>query len=258
MTGSLGRIAALAWTGHRQAVRDRVLLVLACACGAFVIGSVIVSQLTVGERGRIVMDLGLSSIGVLTLLTGTFIAVNQASRDIERRTIDTILSKPVARWELVVGRFAGVGMTVGLMTGAMMLLHSAILVTIGAHDAAMWKAAWLGYVSALLGTALALFVSSFATPLPAQFITLGCLLIGHTSKGLALLADRVDAPLAQWLLRLLYVAVPHFDQLNFGDQVVWHVEIPWAVVLRATVYGLSYAGLLVVLTAGILSRRDLA
>ena len=255
---SLARVRALAWNGHRQAVRDKALVVIAAFSVAMVLGSLIVSELTVGERGRVVTDFGLSSIDVLTLLLAVFVSINQVAKDIERRTIDTILSKPVDRWELVVGRACGIALTTGVVVLVLGILLSGLLLAVKAHDPQVWKCLLLSWIGAILAGSIALFVSSFATPLPAQFIALAILVIGHTSRGLVMLAERAELPLAKWILRVLYLVTPNFDLLNFRAQVVWHAEIPWLVVARGVAYGLGVSGVLLVLAAAVLSRRDLA
>lgn len=255
---SAARIAALAANGFRQAVRDKVLYVLAAFCGLLILGSVIVSQLTVGERSRIVLDLGLSATALLTSLTAVVVSISQLAKEIERRTIDTILAKPVSRWEFLVGRFGGMALTLGAMVLTMGVLHSVVLLAVDGLRPDAWKALLLTWVEAVLVAAMAFFVSSFATTVPSLFITLGFVVIGHTSWGLVLLARRVTWPAAQWLLRTGYVALPNLELLNVRAQVVWEVPIGWGYVLQAAAYGLAYSGFLVTLAAAILSRRDLA
>ena len=258
LAGSLARLLALALNGHRQAVRDKVLYVLAGFGALLILGSIVVSQLTVGERARIVMDLGLSANALLSGLTAVFVSINQLAREIERRTIDTILAKPVARWEFVVGRFLGLGLTLALLVGVMGGLHATVLVAVDAWDPAMLAALWLTWIEALLIAAIALFLSSFATTIPSMFVTLALVLIGHSSWGLVLLAKSLESPLAQWLLRVAYVALPNLEMLNVRGQVVWDVDIPWNYVAHASAYGLLYAGTLLLLSSAALARRDLA
>jgi ABC-type transport system involved in multi-copper enzyme maturation permease subunit len=258
LAASWARLVALALNGHRQAVRDKVLYVLAGFGGLLILGSIVVSQLTVGERARIVMDLGLSANALLSALTAVFVSVNQFAREIERRTIDTILAKPVARWELVVGRFLGLGLTLALLVAAMGALHAGVLVAVDAWDPAALAALWLTWIEALLIAAVALFFSSFVGTVPATFATLALIVIGHSSWGLVLLSKSVASPIAQWLLRVAYVALPNLELLNVRGQVVWDVAIPWTYVGQATAYGLLYALALLLLAAAALARRDLA
>lgn len=255
---SLVRMQALASNGARQAVRDKVLYVLAGFCAVLIVGSVIVSHLTVGERGRIVMDLGLSATSILATLTAVFVTINQVAREIDRKQIASLLAKPVARWELVVGRFVGMAATLGALVLFMGCLHAAVLAAVGGYDARLWPALWLTWMETLLVTAIALFLSSFITTLPSLFLTLALVVIGHTSFGLAMLADGVKAPFLKWLLRILYVVLPNLELLNVRSQVVWGVDIPASMTLLGTAYALGFSAVLLVLGSALLSRRDLA
>ena len=257
IAGSFARIRALAWNGMRQAVRDKVLYVLGGFCAVLIAGSVVVSTLTIGERARIVMDLGLSATAILSTLTTVFVTINQVAREIDRRTIASILSKPVARWELVAGRFCGMAVTLLVLVGTMGLLHAAVLRLVDGYSGAMWTALYLEYAETLVVVAIALCLSSFITTLPAIFLSLAFVVIGHTSQGLAMLADRLAAPLAIWILHLLYLVLPNLELLNVRDQVVWGVAIPPAMIAWGTTYALGYSALLLAIASFMLSRRDL-
>jgi ABC-type transport system involved in multi-copper enzyme maturation permease subunit len=256
--GCLERVLAIAGNGVRQAVRDKALVMLAAFCAILVLGSVVVSSLTVGERTRIVVDLGLSVISILTTLTAVLVSIGQVAREIERRTVDTILSKPVARWELLLGRFLGMAATLAIMVAVMGALHAAVLAVLGGLDPQLPHALFLGWVEAVLVSALALFFSTFTTSMPSVFITLGFVVIGHASWSLALMARSLQSRALQELLHVLYVVLPNLELMNVRDQVAWDVAVSGRYVAWATLYGLAYSGLLIVLGAAILSRRDLA
>ena len=258
MAGSANRIQALAWNGMRQAVRDKVLYVLVGFCALLIGGSTIVSQLTVGERARIVMNLGLSATSVLSTLTAIFVTINQVAREIDRKSIASILTKPVARWELLAGRFAGMATTLAAIQLTMVLLHCAVLASVDGYQSALWKAAWLGYIETLVVAALALFLSAFITTLPAIFLSLAFVVIGHTSEGLALMADRTESQATRFALEWLQRILPNLDVLNVRAQVAWGVDIPTSMLANGTLYGLGYATVLIVLGAFLFSRRDLA
>jgi ABC-type transport system involved in multi-copper enzyme maturation permease subunit len=255
---SAARVAALAGNSVRQAIRDRILSLLGGFCAVLVVASVVISELTVGERNRIVVDLSLSAIAMLTTLSAALVTIGQVAREIERRTVDTILSKPVARWELVAGRAGGMAVTLAVMVVAMGALSSVVLVALGGFTPELWKALYLGWLEAVLVAALALFFSTFTTSMPSLFITLGLVVIGHTSDGLLLMAARVESPALAWLLRTLHLVIPNLDLLTVRDQVVWGVTIPWGLLGWASAYALGVAAALVTLGAAILSRRDLA
>lgn len=259
MTGassSAARLLALAASGWRQAIRDKLLHVLGGFAAVLIGGSLIVSELTVGERSRIVVDLGLSAISVLANLVAVFVTINQAAREIERKTVVVVLTKPVARWELVAGRFLGMAATLALMVAIMGALHAALLAAIGGFTPSLVPALVLTWMEALIVAALALFFSSFATPLPSMFLTLAFIVIGHTSWGLRMLAETSGAAFKALLL-LLYRALPNLSLLNVRSAVTWGEAVPWTHVAQGGAYAFGYAAVLIVLASFALSRRDL-
>ena len=258
MSASIARVLALAGTGFRQALRDKVLYVLLGFAVVLIGGSLLISELTVGERGRIVMNLGLSVTSLLADLVAIFVTIGQVGREIERKTIIVIATKPVARWEILAGRFAGMALTLGLMITVMTALHASILVAVGGYRGALWQASLLALAEALLTCAIALFLSSFATPLPSMFLTLGFLVIGHTSWGLLMLAEGVKSELARTSLHVLYAVLPNFSLLNVRAFVTWGEAISWTTVGLGLAYGLGYSIVLLASGAFLFSRRDLA
>lgn len=255
---SAARVRTLAWNGMRQAVRDKVLYVLVGFCALLIGGSSFVSQLTVGERARIVMNLGLSATAILATLLAIFVTINQVAREIDRKSIASILTKPVARWELVVGRFLGMAATLAIIELTMALLHCAVLASIDGYQSSLWKAAWLGYIETLLVVAIALFLSTFITTLPAIFLSLAFVAIGHTSEGLHLMAARLESPFGKTLLDFLQRLLPNLDVLNVRAEVAWGLEIPARLLLHGTAYGLGLTAVLLVLGSMLFARRDLA
>lgn len=250
------RLFALAESGWRQALRDKLLHVLGGFAVVLIGGALIISELTVGERARIVLDLGLSATSLLANLVAVFVTINQAAREIERKTVVVILTKPVARWELVAGRFLGMAATLALMVACMGALHAALLATIGGFRKELLVALVLTWLEALLVAALALFFSSFATPLPSMFLTLAFIVIGHTSWGLRMLAETSGAAM-RTVLELLYRVLPNLSLLNVRSAVTWGDAVPWTHALHGGAYALGYSAMLLALASFALSRRDL-
>ena len=256
MTSALDRLLALAGSGWRQAIRDKLLHVLGGFCVVLIGGSLVVSELTIGERDRIVLDLGLSATSLLANLIAVFVTINQAAREIERKTVVVILTKPVARWELLAGRFLGMAATLALMVACMGILHGIVLGTIGAWQADVVQVLVLTWLEAVLVAAIALFFSSFATPLPAMFLTLAFIVIGHSSWGLLMLAEQAG-PAGKLLLGALYRALPNLALLDVRSAVTWGQGVPWSHVTQGTAYALGYSAMLLALGSFALSRRDL-
>ena len=105
------RIIPIASNTFREAVRDRVLYNLVLFVLLLTASAIFLGELTAGQETRTIVNLGLSA----TLLFGTFIAifvgVSLVSKEIERRTVYAIFSKPIGRGEFIIGKYLGLCLT---------------------------------------------------------------------------------------------------------------------------------------------------
>ncbi len=127
---TVSAVVATALNTYREAVRDRVLYLL-LVFALLVIGvSRMLSLLTVGSEEKIIKDLGLSAISFFGTLTAVFVGVSLVFKEIERRTIYTLLARPVARWQFVFGKFAGL---------FAVLVTNATLMTVALFAVLLWR-----------------------------------------------------------------------------------------------------------------------
>jgi Cu-processing system permease protein len=118
------RIYAIALTAFREAIRDRILfavlgLGIASTCLGLGMGA-----LSTGEATRIVVDHGLVTISLLANLVAIFLGANFLYKELELRTLYVLLARPVARYEIVLGKFMGILVTVSVfiaLTGSALL-----------------------------------------------------------------------------------------------------------------------------------------
>jgi ABC-type transport system involved in multi-copper enzyme maturation permease subunit len=112
---------ALARTSVAEALRDRVLYALLLFAVGLILMSAVLSNLTLGYRDRIVTDLCLSAVTFAGMAMAVLLGVGSVAREIERRTVQPLLAKPITRTSFVIGKFAGVSATVALNVGLMMI-----------------------------------------------------------------------------------------------------------------------------------------
>src|SRR5256885_1103482 len=118
--GGLQRIRAIAVNAFRESVRDRVLYNLILFVLILVGASVFISELSVDQEAKFIADLGLSAMVVFGALIAIFIGVGLVYKEIERRTIYNLLSKPVHRHEFIVGKYFGLCLT--LLVNSLVML----------------------------------------------------------------------------------------------------------------------------------------
>jgi len=249
-------IWAIASNTFREAIRDRILYLLLVFALLLMGLSQVLSLLTVGGEEKIIKDLGLASISLFGVLTAIFIGVALVSKEIERRTIYTIVSKPIHRHEFLLGKYFGLALTLFVNTSVMTLWFYLILFLKGFADARLLLAIAMIFLELLLVTAFAILFSSFSTPILSTLFSLALYLVGHLTWSLTLLEERVKSPAGRGLCRILYWTLPNLEIFNIKGEVVHGAPVPVQILLWGFLYFFGYSGAVLALACLILRQRD--
>ena len=254
----------------RESVRDRVPYNLVLFAVLLIAASYLLGQLTAGQDVKIIKDLGLAATSVFGLFIAVFIGIGLVSKEVERRSIYALLSKPVSRPQFIAGKYAGLVLTLATNMTVMTLALYAILGYISWTETAQLKAGWetpatdpallkallLILVELMLVTAIALFFSTFSSPILSAALTFGLYVVGHFNADLRNFDRVVESRAAAWLARGLYHVLPDFAAFDVKTQVVHGIHVP-AMYLASTVgYGAAYIAALLLGATFIFSRRD--
>jgi ABC-type transport system involved in multi-copper enzyme maturation permease subunit len=254
----------------RESVRDKVLYNLVAFAILLMGTSYLLGQLTAGQDVKIIKDLGLAATSIFGLFIAIFIGIGLVSKEVERRSIYSMLAKPIARHQLVLGKYAGLLLTLAVnltvMTGALYFVLGYMswmedpFVKKGweapALDPRMLKAIALIFVELALVTALALFFSTFSTPILSAALTFGLFIAGRFSADLRNFNQVVDSPAAAALASALYWIVPNLAPFDVRSAVVHAQPIPFGQMALAAGYGALYIAGLLVVASFIFTRRD--
>jgi hypothetical protein len=115
------KIRAIALNTFKEAIRDRILYLLFFFAAIALIFSRLLAVLTVGDRAKIVKDVGLASISIFGVLMAILIGTGLVYKEIDKKTVYTLLSKPIQRWQFLLGKFS-VSSTLFIMTAVMGLI----------------------------------------------------------------------------------------------------------------------------------------
>src|SRR5204863_2671728 len=113
-TAAMKAILEIAVNVFRESVRDKVLYNLVLFAVLMIGASYLVGQLTAGQDLKIIKDLGLSATSIFGLFIAVFIGIGLVSKEVERRSIYGLLSKPIHRSHIVLGKFAGLVLTLAV------------------------------------------------------------------------------------------------------------------------------------------------
>ena len=251
------RIQAIALNTFREAVRDKVLYSLVFFAIVMIGGSVLVAELTIGEQDKIIRDVGLAAISIFGLLIAISIGIGLIYKEIERKTIYTIASKPVARWQFLVGKYLGLLATLAVEVLIMSVAFWVTLTFIGAGSSgAVVSAIWLTFVEMAVVTAVATLFGCFTSPMLAALFTVGITLIGKWSQDLLVLGQRSESPVVSAVTEIAYRVLPDLSRFDLRTEAAYGLEVEWEYVAYATGYGAAYSAALLVVASLIFRMRD--
>jgi ABC-type transport system involved in multi-copper enzyme maturation permease subunit len=256
----LNKTLAIALTTLREALRERLLHNLLVFAVLLVIGSLTISQLTLGEQFRIVANIGTSATQVFGTLIAVFLGVGLVSRELDRRTCYPALARPVSRAGFVVGKYVGLLATLALNVALMALATAVVLLsyrgTLAFLDGAYAATFLLTGVQLAICGAFAVLFSTFTTATLASIYTLAIVgagwLFGEV-RGFWLQARQTEL---KSLVQVLDALLPNMSLLDLKESVTYGDPVTLGSVVARAAYGLGYAGILIFLAAVLFSRRD--
>ena len=258
--GSLWRMSAIARNAFREAVRDRVLYNLVLFVLLLTAASIFIGELSGGQERKIIVDLGLSAMLLFGMFIAIFVGVGLVYKEIERRTIYAVFSKPVGRGEFLVGKYLGLCLT--LLVNVLVMgvgVSLALLYVSRGWDPlipTIWPAVLLIYIELMLLTAIALLFSSFSSPALSALLTFLTFVIGHFSADLKVLAGSLGSTGARGFFTALYYLLPNLANYSFITPAA-HGRTPSAgFVLATALYALVYIGVVLAAATLIFSRRN--
>ncbi|MEJ7577194.1 MAG: ABC transporter permease [Pyrinomonadaceae bacterium] len=254
------RILAIARNAFREAVRDRVLYNLVLFVLLLIVAAMFLGELSGGEEQRIIVNLGLSAMLVFGAFIALFVGVGLVYKEIERRTIYAIFSKPVGRGEFLIGKYLGLCLTLAVNVAVMGAgLSLALLYVRGGGDPlalTIWPAIGLIYLELITLTAVALLFSTFSSPALSALCAFAIFVIGHFSRDLNAFATSLGSTGARLLFGALYYLLPNLANYSFiAPAARGDVPSP-AFFLLAAVYAFLYIVVLLAAATLIFNRRN--
>jgi Cu-processing system permease protein len=248
---------AIAANTVRDAVRNRVLYALVFFAVVMIGTSVVLATLSYVERERILQDVGLGAIRFFGAAIAIFIGVGLIHREVERRTIYTILSKPVTRAAFLAGKYLGLVATLWLQLAVMFAAFALASLAAGAPlDGGHAIALGLMAVELAVVVAFATLFSSFATPFLAACYSLGLYLVGHLTRDLRGLGAASDSEVVQQATVWIHRALPDLSSLNRSIEAVHGLPIPLPEVGFALLGGVAWCGAFLLVAVWVFERRD--
>ncbi len=250
------KVLSIALNTFRENLRDKLLYNLLVFALLMIGSSLLLMRLTLGEFHRLLLDVGLGSINIFGVLIAIFVGIGLVNKEIEKKTIYTIVSKPVARYQFLVGKYLGLTLTLLVntlvMAGGLLLVLFAQSVPI---ESMLFKALGLIFMEFMVITAVALLCSTFTSATLSAIFTLATYVIGHLTADLKTFGEKMDEGMRAVVTGLYYI-LPNLERFNLKGNVIHHIEVSGTDLLLIVVYGLTYVSFLLMSASIIFQRRD--
>ena len=254
------RIVHIASNTFREAVRDRVLYNLIVFALLLSGAAILVGQISIDIEKLVVINLGLTAVSLFGVVIAIFVGIGLVSKEIEKRTLYTVLSRPVRRWEFIVGKFFGLAGTLVVNTFFMAIGVFGALLYVAHHyhkpDAWILVAVYFIILQFLMVCALALLFSSFSSPLLSAVFAFSLFVIGTFAEDLRAFAAMAHG-LSRWLATGAAYLVPNFAALNIVGSVAHEQPVAGHLIFYNTAYALAYAAMALSGAVLIFEYRDL-
>jgi len=271
-------VSAIAVNSFREGVRDRILYVFIVFAVAVIALGKVIGWVSVGEDIKVVRDIGLAAMGLFGVMIAVFVGSNLIHKEIEQRTIYTVLARPVGRGEFVLGRYFGLLGLVCTLTAAMAVfftIYQAILVWAGASglneaeggaiSLPLIRVQFLIVYQFVMIVALAVFFSTATTPVLSAVFTFVAYVLGHMVNWIYSFSDMMlekRTPtffdhFMSWVLKVFYYLVPNLETFDMRLRAVHGLDISNTEFLLALLYGASYSAMVLLGAYLVMNRRRL-
>jgi len=263
------RIWSVAHNTFIEAIRDRVLFSLILFAFVMILSSLIFAGISAEQYNKIVKDLGLTAISLIGIMISIFLGMGLVYKEIEKKTVYNIFSKPIRRYEFILGKYLGLSFTLLVNTAAMaFILFLLVLYTEmrhaglikyyygGHYYAEFFKAVYFEYLEFIVIIGIALVFSSFTTPVMSVLFTFFLFAIGRFSSDIRLLAEQVKNPVVGFLTEVIYRVIPNLEKFDVRREAVYGGSVSVELILYTTAYAILYILALLVLSIIIFEKRE--
>lgn len=251
------RVLLLASNTLKELIRDRTLL------GLLIFGLVVIAvseafgMISAGEDVKFVIDISLGAMLLFAVLISVMGGTGLVYREMERKTIYTIVSRPVRRWEFVVGKYVGLLVLLAVNVAAMGLLFLGYLSLMGGSiGLTLFQAILMTFLEVMVVTAVALLLSTLTSPMLGAIITFTLFLVGHGTGELKLLSEGASNQFLRLLFGGAYYVLPNLENFNIRAEAAHYVTVEWTRVGIAGLWAAAYSTLAVLMAIVVFERRN--
>lgn len=251
------KVITVAKNTLKENIRNKVYYIFLIFALSMIFGSILLADLSMGAQIKIIKDMGLSVIAVFGVLTALFLGMNLLYKEVDKKIIFNVLSKPVARWQFILGKYLGLLFSlfflIFIMTLGLMFL---IFLYEGRWEPLILLSSAMIFVELMIITAFVLMFSTFSSPVLSGFFTFFIYILGHLSFDLKVLSESANGLFTSSILRYLYYVIPNLNNFDIKSKVAGGIVPDLEYIKLSLSYGAIYISILLLISIAIYSRKD--
>ncbi len=253
------KVKAVAINTYKEAIRNKILYTVVFFLVILLGISSILGSFTMGETQRFVINFGLSGMELLGVAIAIIIGTSLIYNEMQRRTIFTVLSRPIKRWQFILGKFVGLALALFLQEMIMFIVVILFLIVVrGNIHPILFAGAFYIYLTILLTIAISLFFSTFSSPILSGLFTATFYFLGQSLEEIrALFTMKLfHSSLIKGIINSVYYLLPNFGNLNIKNAVVHNVQLPEGYILNSIIYATAYILFMLAIATILFERKQ--
>ncbi|MCK4236193.1 MAG: ABC transporter permease subunit [Candidatus Krumholzibacteria bacterium] len=251
------KISSIAVNTFRESIREKLLYIAILFGGILLASTYVLSPLAVGAKQKITMDVGLGAISILGVLTAILVGSTLVHKEVDKKAVFMVLTRPVSRLEYLLGKFSGVvfaiALTIAVMTGVMVLM---LIVGKVELRPVFFAAIYLSLLEMMVMCAVVIFFSTFTTPILTSLFSLCFFITGSLSNDLRIFAQKFGGAFMKYMMGILYLILPNLKVFNLRHEAVHDLNFGWTDLSLATLYAAVYCGVALYFAHLVFRRRE--
>lgn len=259
-------IGVIAFNTFRESIRDKILYNIGLLAVALAFFSIVLGEWSVFDRAYVIKSTTLSVMSLSGLLISIFVGISLVQKEIQRRTVLTLLSKPISRASFIIGKYFGLLAVVLVHLVLLTVIFYVILLCTNASPTlSILTAVYMIFCEMAVVIAVALLFSSFSSTVLSALFTLGIYFAGHLSNQLleqVRFASRMgemgnaSTAILEKTAVVIHAVFPGLYRFNITNYVVHGLALPDMYVFWNSLYALGYVGVFLGIASWWFSRRD--
>ncbi|MDD3646351.1 MAG: ABC transporter permease [Candidatus Gracilibacteria bacterium] len=241
----------------KEIVRNKFLYLILFFAFVFIAFSILLGKLTIGDDAKVVVDFGLAMIEIFGLIGVLFVGSQLLFKEVEGKTIFLILSKPIKRYEFILGKFLGFSATIALIIFLQSILFLIVLAIKGiALDHLIVFSLLFTFFKLEIVLSLVFFFSSFMSNILTILVSMMIYVLSHSFSLILDMVNRFQNEVIVGFIKAIQLLFPPFEALNIKDVIGGFTNFSTNFFIFNSFYSVAYLIIILYFTVVIFNKKE--